>query len=170
MRLADPALSNWNHWSIERSAADSRRDNGMVKLPSACTRSASFTWSVQNEDNQHPIRLLGHRGRRFILRSSLWRSHLNVDVLFVRILDEEGKGFLPLWISGSITNLKQNKTFVKEIKESRIKQTLSRVGYTLLSLLVSCTDNCTMGLGSLFPFFIWKIEKQKQNAFVKEHF
>lgn len=33
------------------------------------------------------------------------KGHLNVDVLFAWILDEEGKSFFPLWIDCCVTSL-----------------------------------------------------------------
>lgn len=36
--------------------------------------------------------------------------YLNVYVLLARILDEEGKSFLPLWINGCVTSLESKQT------------------------------------------------------------
>ena len=82
-------------------------------------------------------------------------TYLNVNVLFARILNKEGKGILPHGTVGPIAGLQRRggKLFIM----LRVRFNILREDYfiTLLSLVASCIEICTIGLGSLFPFLIY---------------
>lgn len=85
-------------------------------------------------------------------------TYLNVDVLFAGILNEESKSVPPHGVVGSIAGLQiEGKVLKKCFFDIRLTQTAVRyksLTLTLLSLVVSCTEICTIGLGSLLPFLI----------------
>lgn len=82
-------------------------------------------------------------------------------------MDKKGKGFSPHWVAGAIGRLKWEKkdvcVFVCESRCNAVNIYICTWRYrlTLLSLVVSWTEICTKGLGSLLPFFIYTQTLQK---------
>lgn len=97
-------------------------------------------------------------------------THLNVDVLFAGILNEESEGVSPHRAVGSVAGL-QNRG--SDWRNAYPDNRLVRMFFlflipTLLSLVASCADICTIGLGSLLPFLSCKHSHKGHSQVMKQ--